>query len=67
MKGYGKEHAAPIAGAHTSDDQNPSEKSGKAPAYQEWTEAKPLYLPTELEIARHHAMTKGKLFAALRV
>ena len=65
-KGYGKEKAARIANAQANDDQNPSEKGGKAPPYEEWTKEELLDRAAELDISGRHDMTKADLIEALR-
>lgn len=64
--GASKEKAARIANAQASDDQNPSEKGGKSPPYEEWT-ADALYARAqELDIEGRGDMKKSELIAALR-
>ena len=64
--GASKEKAARIANAQASDDQNPSEKGGKAPPYEEWTKDVLYEGARELDIEGRSDMTKDELIDALR-
>lgn len=64
--GYSKTKAARIANAQASDDQNPSEKGGKANAYEDWTKDELYDRAKELDIDGRSDMTKDELISALR-
>ncbi|MEO9862871.1 MAG: Rho termination factor N-terminal domain-containing protein [Yoonia sp.] len=64
--GASKQKAARIANAQASDDQNPSEKGGKAPPYEDWTKDDLYERAQELEIDGRSDMTKDELIDALR-
>ncbi|UWQ99360.1 Rho termination factor [Rhodobacteraceae bacterium S2214] len=64
--GASKQKAARIANAQASDDQNPSEKGGKAPPYEDWTKDDLYDRAQELEIDGRSDMTKDELIDALR-
>ncbi|MCK0149495.1 Rho termination factor N-terminal domain-containing protein [Marivita sp. S6314] len=64
--GYSKTKAARIANAQASDDQNPSEKGGKADAYEDWTKDDLYDRAKELDIDGRSDMTKDELISALR-
>lgn len=64
--GASKEKAARIANAQASDDQSPSEKGGKAKAYEEWTKAALYERAQELGIDGRSDMSKDALISALR-
>lgn len=64
--GASKQKAARIANAQASDDQNPSEKGGKAPPYEDWTKDDLYERAQELEIDGRSDMTKDALIDALR-
>ena len=64
--GYSKETAARIANAQASSDQNPSEKGGKADAYEDWTKDELYDRAAELDIEGRSDMNKDDLIAALR-
>ena len=65
-KGASKEKAARIANAQASSTQNPSEKGGKAPPYEEWTRDELYERAQDLEIEGRSEMTKAELIDALR-
>lgn len=65
-EGYSKGKAAAIANAQANDDQNPSEKGGKAPSYEEWSKDELYDRAQELEIEGRSDMTKDELIEALR-
>jgi len=65
-KGYGKSKAARIANAQANDDMNPSQKGGKAPAYEDWTKDELLVRARELDVAGRSDMAKDELIDALR-
>lgn len=65
-KGYGKTKAASIANAQANDEQNPSEKGGKASPYEDWTKDALYDRAQELDIDGRSDMTKDELITALR-
>ena len=65
-KGYGKTKAASIANAQANDEQEPSKKGGKAPAYEEWTKDALYERAQELDVDGRSDMTKEELISALR-
>lgn len=65
-QGASKEKAARIANARANDSQNPLEKGGKTPAYEEWTLEELQDRAAELEIDGRSKMNKGDLIDALR-
>ncbi|MEM0900064.1 MAG: Rho termination factor N-terminal domain-containing protein [Pseudomonadota bacterium] len=65
-KGYSKGKAAAIADAQANDDMNPSEKGGKAAAYEEWTKDALYDRAKELDIEGRSDMSKDELIEALR-
>ncbi len=64
--GASKEKAARIANAQASASQSPSEKGGKARAYEEWTKDALYERAQELEIDGRSDMSKDALIEALR-
>ncbi|MDU8942621.1 DUF7218 family protein [Ovoidimarina sediminis] len=64
--GASKEKAARIANAQASDDQDPSEKGGKAPPYEDWTKDDLYDRAQEIGIDGRSDMTKDELIEALR-
>lgn len=64
--GMSKEKAARIANAQASNDQNPSEKGGKAKPYETWTKDELLERARELDIECRSTMDKEELIEALR-
>ncbi|MEL6647485.1 MAG: Rho termination factor [Pseudomonadota bacterium] len=65
-KGHSKSKAAAISNAQANEDMNPSEKGGKAPAYEKWTKDDLYDRATELEIDGRSQMTKDELITELR-
>ncbi|GGG61052.1 hypothetical protein GCM10011415_03870 [Salipiger pallidus] len=65
-KGMSKEKAARISNAKANPDMHPSEKGGKAPAYEDWTKDDLYSRAQELEIEGRSDMTKDELINALR-
>jgi len=65
-QGASKQKAARIANAQASDDQNPSEKGGSQPPYEEWTRDDLYERAQELEVDGRSDMTKDELIEALR-
>ena len=65
-KGYGKSKAARIANAQANDDMHPSEKGGKAPAYEDWTKEDLMERARELDVSGRSDMRKQQLIEALR-
>jgi hypothetical protein len=65
-QGYGKSKAARIANAQANEDQNPSQKGGKAPAYEDWTKEDLYKRAQELDIDGRSDMSKDELISALR-
>lgn len=65
-QGASKQKAAAIANAQASDDQNPSEKGGKQPPYEEWTKDALYERAQELDIEGRSSMDKDALIEALR-
>ena len=65
-KGMSKEKAARISNAQANDDMNPSEKGGKADAYEEWTKNALYERAQDIGIEGRSDMTKDELIAALR-
>lgn len=65
-QGASKQKAAAIANAQASDSQNPSEKGGKQPPYEEWTKDALYERAQELEIEGRSTMDKAELIEALR-
>lgn len=65
-QGASEEKAARIANAQANQDQHPSEKGGKAPAYEEWTKEQLYDRAAEFEIDGRSSMTKDELIRALR-
>ena len=64
--GASKEKAARIANAKADSDQNPSEKGGSQPPYEEWTKDALYERAQELEIDGRSEMDKDSLIQALR-
>ena len=64
--GASKQKAAAIANARASDDQNPSQKGGKQPPYEEWTKDALYDRAQELDIDGRSDMDKDELIEALR-
>ncbi|TFL16698.1 DUF7218 family protein [Jannaschia formosa] len=64
--GASKEKAARIANAQASDQQHPSHKGGKSPAYQDWSKDDLYGRAQELDIEGRSDMTKDELIEALR-
>ena len=65
-EGYDKSKAARIANAMENDDQNPAQKGGKAPPYEDWTKDALYERAQELDIDGRSDMTKDELINALR-
>ena len=65
-EGMSKEKAARISNAKANPDMHPSEKGGKAPAYEDWTKDDLYARAQELEIEGRSDMTKDELIDALR-
>lgn len=65
-QGASKQKAAAIANAQASDDQNPSQKGGEQPPYEEWTKDDLYARAQELEIDGRSTMDKAELIEALR-
>ena len=65
-KGYSKEKSARIANAKANPDQHPSEKGGKAPAYEDWTKKQLEGRAREIGIEGRGGMNKSQLIDALR-
>lgn len=65
-QGASKEKAARIANAQASDDRNPSEKGGRASAYEDWSKDELYERAQELEIDGRSDMSKPELIEALR-
>ena len=64
--GASKEKAARIANAQASDSQNPSEKGGQQPPYEEWTKDELYARAQEIGIDGRSDMDKSELIEALR-
>ena len=64
--GAGKEKAARIANAQASDNQNPSEKGGSRPPYEEWTKDALYERAKEIGVDGRSRMSKDELISALR-
>ena len=64
--GASKEKAARIANAQANDSQHPSQKGGKQPPYEDWTEDQLYDRAQELGIEGRSDMDKGALIDALR-
>ncbi|MHA6347156.1 DUF7218 family protein [Roseivivax sp. CAU 1761] len=64
--GMSKEKAARISNAQANDSQNPAQKGGKAPPYEEWTKDDLYARAQEIGIEGRSGMTKDALIAALR-
>ncbi|OCW57890.1 DUF7218 family protein [Hoeflea olei] len=64
--GASKEKAARIANAQANDSQHPSEKGGRAAAYEDWTKDALYKRAQDLDIEGRSAMSKGELIEALR-
>ena len=64
--GASKEKAARIANAKASDSQNPAEKGGKQPPYENWTRDALYERAQELDITGRADMDKSALIDALR-
>tara|TARA_B100001765_G_scaffold183756_1_gene127889 strand:- start:27 stop:398 length:372 start_codon:yes stop_codon:yes gene_type:complete len=65
-QGESKEKAARIANAQANSDQNPSEKGGQAPPYEEWHVDELYDRAKELGIEGRSDMDKDELIEALR-
>lgn len=65
-EGYSKSTAARIANAKANPDQDPSEKGGKSPAYEDWTKEELYDRAQELDIEGRSDMDKDELIKALR-
>jgi len=63
--GMRKEKAARIANAQANDRQNPSEKGGQAPKYEDWTKDELYERAQEIGIDGRSQMSKGELINAL--
>ncbi len=64
-EGMSKEKAARISNAKAGGD-NPSEKGGKAAAYEEWTKDELYERAQEIDIEGRSKMSKEQLIKALR-
>lgn len=65
-QGASKQKAAAIANAQASDDQNPGQKGGGQPPYEDWTKDALYSRAQELDVDGRSSMDKDELIAALR-
>ncbi len=65
-EGASRRKAAAIANARADPDRQPSEKGGRAPAYEAWTRDDLHERARELDIEGRSDMAKDELIEALR-